>query len=67
MVVSPCGADRATSMASSWMENPAYKDMLLLKHHCARRFHWENNNVNFMHVQPHYYRVRQVEPCHHLG
>ncbi len=32
MVVSPCGADRATSMASSWMENPTDKDRLLPKH-----------------------------------
>ncbi len=32
MVVSPCGASRATSMASSWMDNPTDKDRLLLKH-----------------------------------
>ncbi len=28
----PCGVDWATSMASSWMENPTDKDRLLLKH-----------------------------------
>ncbi len=31
---------------------------------CARCFY---NNVVFMLVQPHYYRVRQVEPCHQPG
>ncbi len=31
MVVITCGADWATSMASSWMENPTDKDRLLLK------------------------------------
>ncbi len=30
---------------------------------CARCFRRENNNVDFRHVQPHYYRVRLVEPC----
>ncbi len=34
---------------------------------CARRFRREDNNVSLAHVQPHYYRVRQVEPCHQLG
>ncbi len=33
----------------------------------ARRFRCEDNNVAFTHVQPHYYRVRRVEPCHPLG
>ncbi len=33
----------------------------------AHRFRFEDNNVEFTHVQPHYYRVRQVEPCHQLG
>ncbi len=32
-----------------------------------RRFRYEDNNVAFTKVQPHYYRVRQVEPCHQLG
>ncbi len=27
----------------------------------------EDNNVSFMRVQPHYYRVWQVVPCHRLG
>ncbi len=32
-----------------------------------RRFRCEDNNVAFTNVQPHYHRVRQVEPCYHLG
>ncbi len=32
----------------------------------AHRFRCEDNNVSFMHVQPHYYRVRQMEPHHQL-
>ncbi len=32
-----------------------------------RRFRCEDNNVTFTNLQPHYYRVRQVEPCRHLG
>ncbi len=35
--------------------------------YCDRRFRCEDNNVDLMSVQPHYYRVRQVEPCNHLG
>ncbi len=27
----------------------------------------EDNNVAFMHMRPHLYRVRQVESCHRLG
>ncbi len=34
---------------------------------CARHFRCEDNIVDFTHVQPHYYRVWQVEPCHKLG
>ncbi len=34
---------------------------------CARRFRSEDNNVDLMGAQPHYYRVRQVEPCHQSG
>ncbi len=30
----------------------------------ARRFRCEDISVYLMHVQPHYYRVRPVEPCH---
>ncbi len=26
----------------------------------------EDSNFDLMHVQPHYCRVRQVEPCHQL-
>ncbi len=32
-----------------------------------RRFRCEDNNVAFTNVQPHFYRVRQVEPCYQLG
>ncbi len=68
MVVAPCGADRATSTASSWMENPIDKERLLLKHQWLdHRFCCEDNNVAFTYVQPHHYRVGQVEPCHQLG
>ncbi len=51
------------------MENPTDKDRLLLKHQWLdRRFRCEDdNNVAFKNVQPHYYRVRQVETCGHLG
>ncbi len=34
---------------------------------CNCRFRCEDNNIAFTNVQPHYYRVRQLEPCHHLG
>ncbi len=47
------------------MENPTDKDRLLLKHH--RRAWCEDNKVAFTHVQPHYYRVRQVEPRQQVG
>ncbi len=33
----------------------------------ARRFWCEDKTVNLTYVQPHYYRVRQVEPCDQLG
>ncbi len=50
------------------MKHPTDKDGLLLKHQwLARRFRCEDNNVAFTNVQPHYYCVRQVEPCQHLG
>ncbi len=55
-------------MASSWMENPTDKDRLLLKHQWLdHRFQCEDNNVAFTNVQPLYFCVRQVEPCHNLG
>ncbi len=55
-------------MASSWMESPNDKGMVLLKHQWLdRRFRCQDNNVAFTNVQPHYYRVRLVEPRHHLG
>ncbi len=31
------------------------------------RFRCEDNKVAFTNVQPHYYRVRQVDPCDQLG
>ncbi len=31
------------------------------------RFRCKDNNVAFTNVQPHNYRVRQVEPCRHVG
>ncbi len=33
----------------------------------VHRFWCEESNVDLTHMQPHYYRVRQVEPCHKLG
>ncbi len=55
-------------MALSGMENPTDKDRLVLEHQrLDRRFRCEDNNVAFTNVQPHFYRVRQVEPCHRLG
>ncbi len=33
----------------------------------ARSFRCEDNNVAFTHVQTHYYRMWQVEPCNRLG
>ncbi len=48
-------------MASSWMEDPTDKDVLLLKRQLSR-FRCDDFNASFMHVQRHFYRVRQVEP-----
>ncbi len=31
-----------------------------------RRFQSEANNIDLMHLQPHYYHARQMEPCHQL-
>ncbi len=57
-----------TSMASSWTENPTGKVRLLLKHQRHHRhFRCKDNSVAFMHVQPHYHHMRQVEPCYQLG
>ncbi len=47
----PCGADRATPTASTWMENPTEKDVLLLRHQMSR---CDDNNVSLMRVQPHH-------------
>ncbi len=50
------------------MESHTGKEVLLLKHQWfVRRFRCEDNNVAFKNVQPYYYRVWQVEPCHPLG
>ncbi len=35
-----------------------------LNTNCDRRSRSEDNNVDFTHVQPHYWRVQRVEPCH---
>ncbi len=33
---------------------------------CYRRFRCDDNNVDATLVQPHYYRVQLMDPCHHL-
>ncbi len=43
MVVTPCGADQATLMASCWMDNPIDHDRLLLKHQLRSPFGCKNN------------------------
>ncbi len=48
-------------MASSFRETPTDKDGLLLKNRC------EDNDVNFLYMQPHYYRMWQAEPCNRLS
>ncbi len=46
-------------MASSWREIPTDKDGLLLKHQWLdRRFRYEDKNVAFTNVQPHYYTIQ---------
>ncbi len=47
----------SASMASSWVENPTDDNGLLLKQQMSR-FRFEDNNVDFMSVQPLCYRVR---------
>ncbi len=37
------------------------------KANCAHCLRFEDNNVHFMHVQPYYYRVQQVEDRHQQG
>ncbi len=54
-------------MASSWTKKLPTRIGYCSKTNCARRVRREDNNVDFTHVQPHYYRVQQVEPCHQLG
>ncbi len=50
LLVSLCGADRATFMALTWIKNHNAKERLLLS--TARRFRREDNNVSLMRVQP---------------
>ncbi len=50
-------------MASAWMKDPTDKGVLLLKRQLSR-FRGDDFKASFMHVQRHFYRVRQVEPCH---
>ncbi len=57
----------STSMASTWMENLQTKIGYSSNINTVCRFRCEDNNVALTHVQPHYNRVQQVEPCHHLG
>ncbi len=42
------------------MENPANKDST----NYVRRFRCDENNVNLIYVQAHFYSMRQVEPGH---
>ncbi len=68
MVVSPLW--RGPGSIHGFVLDGKYTDKyrLLLKHQCLdRRFQCEDNNVAFANVQPHYYRVRHGEACHHLG
>ncbi len=54
----PCGANRATSIASSLMENPAEAKQ-------TRRFWYEDNNVSLKHVQQRKYAgppLEQLKP-----
>ncbi len=44
------------------METPTDKDRLPLENHIC--FCYKDS---FMHVQPHGYRLQQVEPCHRIG
>ncbi len=64
----PCDWDQATSMASSWMEEILPTRVGFCSNtKWTHPFRCENTIVSFMHVQPHYHYVRQVEPCHWLG
>ncbi len=54
-------------MASSWWKILPTRIGCCSNTNCARRLRCEDNNVAVTNVQPHYYRVRQVEPYHHLG
>ncbi len=49
------------------LDEKSYRQSFNSNSNCARRFRCEGNNVAFMHVKSHYYRVRRVEPCHQLG
>ncbi len=46
LIVSPCGANRVTFMASSWMPNPAHQDGLLFKNELSLPFLCADSNVN---------------------
>ncbi len=39
----------------------------VLSNKCAHRLWCADNSVKFMHVEPNFYHVRLVEPCHRLG
>ncbi len=52
----------ALSACSLGWERQPLQDWLLLKHQLC-----EDKKIECMHVQPHCYRVRQMEPRHQLG
>ncbi len=60
--------DAVTSSSSTngvWMENPTDNDRFPLKTPTMTNiFRCEDNTVDLM---PHYYCVRQVDPCYRLG
>ncbi len=53
-----------TGLPQFVLGNPPYKYWLKLKQHISPPFEVLNQARHFMHMQPHYYRMRQVEPCH---
>ncbi len=62
MVVSPCGAVQAASMASSWMTTSADKGGVRPKQQLSPVVRFEVSKVNVLRVQTHCYRVLTGEP-----
>ncbi len=52
------GIDRATSIASPWIDNPTDQDWLMLKYQLSPLFWCEGNNIDVICVQLHYYCLR---------